>query len=62
MQNTIQKLRQGFIVFEKLGILSENTNFELQLPYSSIFFAETSHTFTTYLCLQRGVWEFFYFV
>ena len=35
MQNTIQKFKQSFIVFEKPGILSEFENFdELQLPYS----------------------------
>ena len=35
---------------------------ELQLSYSSIFFAETLHTFSTYQCLQKGVWDFFYFI
>ena len=36
-------------------------NFEkLQLSYSSIFFAETSHTFPTYQCLQRGVGFFLF--
>ena len=46
MQNPIQKFRQSYIVFEKPGILSKNfENFrELQLPYSSIFFAETLRT------------------
>ena len=34
---------------------------ELQLSYSSIFFAETSHTFSTYHCLKKGVWDFFYY-
>ena len=35
-------------------------NFDkLQLSYSSIFFAETSHTFSTYNCLNNGVWDFF---
>ena len=32
---------------------------ELELSYSSIFFAETSHTFSNYKCLQKGVWDFF---
>ena len=61
MQNTIQKFRQSSIVFEEPGILSENfENFdELQLPYSSIFFPETSHTFSIYQCLQKGVSDFF---
>ena len=35
---------------------------ELQLSYSLIFFAETSHTFSTYHCLKKGVWDFFYFI
>ena len=36
-------------------------NFDkLQLSYSSIFFAETSHTFPTYQCLQRGVGFFLF--
>ena len=61
MQNPIQKFRQNSIVFEKPGILSENfENFdELQLPYSSIFFAETLRTFLTYQSLQKSVWDFF---
>ena len=57
MQNTLQKFRQSSIVFEKPGILSENFD-ELQLSYSLIFFAETFHTFSTYQCLQKGVWDF----
>ena len=58
MQNPIQNFRQSSVVFEKPGILSENlkTFDELQLPYSSIFFAETSHTFSTYQCPQKSVW------
>ena len=31
---------------------------ELQLPQSSIFLAETSHTFPTNQCLQKGVRNF----
>ena len=64
MQSPIQKFRQNSIVFEKPGILSETfkTFYELLLPYISILFAETSHTFPTYLCLQKRVWDFFYFV
>ena len=61
MQNAIQKFRQSSFVFEKPGILSwkfENFD-ELQLSYSSIFCAETSHTFCTCQCLQKGVWDFF---
>ena len=48
MQNTIQKFRQSSIAFD-----------ELQLSYSSIFFAKTLHTFSTYQWLQKGVWDFF---
>ena len=57
MQNPIQNFRQSSVVFEKPGILSENlkTFDELQLPYSSIFLAETSHTFSTHQCLQKSV-------
>ena len=33
----------------------------LQLPYSLIFSPETLHTFPTYLCLQKGVQDFFKF-
>ena len=64
MQNTIQKFRQSSIVFEKPGIFSENFgNFdEFQISYSSIFFAETPHTFSTYQCLQKSVWDFFNFI
>ena len=61
MQIAIQKLRQSSIVFEKPGVLSENFD-ELQLSYSSIFFAETLHTFSNYHCLKKGMWDFFYFI
>ena len=33
----------------------------LQLPQSSMFFAEISHTFPTYQCLQKGARDFFKF-
>ena len=64
MQSPIQKFRQNSIVFEKPGILSETfkTFYELLLPYISMFFVETSHAFPTYQCLQKCVWDFFYFV
>ena len=58
MQNPIQKFRQSSFVFEKPGI-SRN---ELQLPYSSIFFAEILHTFPTYQRLQKRLRDVFYFV
>ena len=35
---------------------------ELHISYSSIFFAETSHTFSTYHCLKTCVRDFFYFI
>ena len=60
MQGAIQKFRQNSIVFEKPGILTEKfENFdELQLSYSSIFSAETSHTLSTYHCLKKVEWVF----
>ena len=51
MQDAIQNFRQSSIVFEKPGI---------QLSYSSILFAETSHTFSTYHCLKKDLWYFSY--
>ena len=51
MQNPTQSHGRSSIVYD-----------ELKLPYSSIVFPETSHTFPTYQCLQKDVWEFFYFV
>ena len=63
MQNSIQKFTQRSIVFVKPGILSENLETdEHQLPYSSIFFAETLHSFPTYQFPQKGVRDFFNFV
>ena len=59
MLNLIPKLRQ---TSETSDFVLKFENFdELQLSYSSIFFAETSHTFSTYHCLKKGVWDFFYF-
>ena len=31
-------------------------------PTVQYFFAETSHTFSTYQCLQKGVWDFLNFI
>ena len=57
MQNTTQKFRQSFCLWETTYFF---WNFdELQLSYSSIFFAEISHTFSTYHCLQKGCKSFF---
>ena len=60
MQNTIQKFRQSLIVFKKPGILPENLVFLTSSNYPTVqyFFAETSHTFSTYQCVQKGVWDF----
>ena len=60
MQNIIQKSRQSSIVFEKSDIWSENLK-TLVSSNSSIFFAEISHMFSTYQCLQRDVWDSFLF-
>ena len=64
MQNPIQKFRQSSIVFEKSGFLSEKLKTLTSSNYHRVlmFFAETSHTFPFYQCLQRGVQDFFYFV
>ena len=61
MQNAIQKFRQSSIVFEKPGILSENLKTLTSSNYPTVqyFFAQTSHTSSTYQCLQKSVWHFF---
>ena len=57
MQNTTQNFRQSSIVFEKPGILTENLKILTTSNYPTVqyFFAETSHTFSTCQCLQKGV-------
>ena len=65
IQNTIQKFRHSSIAFEKPGILSKNLKTLTSSNYpthNSIFFAEISHTFSTYQYLQKYVWDFFYFI
>ena len=62
MQNPIQKYRQSSIVFENPGVWKFENFDELKLPYSSIFFAETSHIISIYQCLQKGMLNFFDFV
>ena len=64
MQDNIQKFRQSSTVFEKPGILSEylKTLTSSTYPIIQYFFAETLHTFSTYHCLQKGVWDLFYFI
>ena len=61
MQNAIQKFRQSSIVFEKPGILSGNLKTLTSSNYPTVqyFIAETSHTFSTYHCLKKGLWDFF---
>ena len=65
MQNPIQQFTQSSIVFEKKGNLSEKLKTLTNSDYhrGQYFFAETSHTFPIYQCLQkvfRGL--FLYFV
>ena len=57
MQNIIQKFGQSSINFQKPGILSENLKTLTSSNYATVqyFFAETSHTFATYQCLQKRV-------
>ena len=49
MQNPLQKLRQSPIVFDKPGILS-----------GILKALASSHTFTTYQCLQKCVGIFLF--
>ena len=63
MQNIVEQFKKLYCFRETRYFVWKFENFdELQLSYSSIFFAETSHTFSTYQCLQKGVWDFFYFI
>ena len=64
MENPIQKFRQSSIVFEKPGILSEDlkTLTSSNYPTVQLFFAETSHTFSTFQRRQKSVRDFFYFI
>ena len=60
MQNPIQKFRQSSIVFEKRDFLSGKLKTLRSSNYPAVqYFAETSHTFPTYQCLQKVVWDFF---
>ena len=65
MRHPIQKFRQSSIVFEKAGIniLSENVKTLASSKYTTVqyFLLKLSHTFPTYQCLQKRVWDFFYF-
>ena len=64
MQNPIQKFRQSSIVFQKPGILPEKLKILASSNYHQtlIIFVEILHTFPTYQCLQKDVWDFYYFV
>ena len=55
MQNPIQEFRQSSVVFEKPGIFYENlkTLTSSNYPKVAYFFAEPSHTFPPYQCLQK---------
>ena len=58
----MQEFIQSSIVFEKAGILYEKENsYEFGLPETLIILDKVLHTFSTYQCLQKGVWNFFYF-
>ena len=61
MQNPRQKFRQSSIVFQKPGILPEKLKVLTSSNYlqTLIIFVETLHTFPTYQCLQKDVWDIF---
>ena len=59
MQSPKQKFRQSPTVFQKPGIVWKDF---IELLYSSIFFAKTSHTFPAFQYLQKCVGDFFNFV
>ena len=54
MQNTIEKFRQSSIVFEKLGIFSENLKTLTSFNYPTAFCGNFAHVF--YLPLSTKVW------
>ena len=56
----MQKFRQSSVVSEKPSILPENLKTLMSSNYPTVqyFFAETLHTFSTYQCLQKGLWDF----
>ena len=60
MQNAIQTFRQTSIVFEKLGILSENlkTLTSSNYPKGQNFLLKLRPRFL----LKKRVWDFFYFI
>ena len=64
MQSSIQKFRQISTVFGKPGVLSKRfkTLTSSNYPTVQYLFAETLHTFSSYQCLEKGAWDFFYFI
>ena len=54
-------LDKALLIFKKTSILFENlkTLTSSNCPTVQYFFAETSHMFPTYQCLQKDVWDFF---
>ena len=64
MENLIQKYRQSYIVFEKLGILSENMKTLTSSNYPTVpyLLLKRRTCFPTYQSLQKSVHDFFYFV
>ena len=61
MENPIKNLDKVLLFSRNQVFCLKNYFDELQLPQSSIFFAETWHTFPSYQCLQKGAQDFFYF-
>ena len=61
MDNPTQKFRQGSIVFDKPGILSQKLKTLTSSKYL-IFFCWNLHMFPTYQCVQKGVQDLFHFV
>ena len=61
MHNPTQKFRQGSMIFEEPGILSEKVKLLTSSNYLILFFWNL-HIFPTYQCVQKGVQNLFYFV
>ena len=61
MQNTIQKLRQSSIVFEKLGILSDNLKTLTISNYPTVqYFLLKLHTRFLLANVYKRVWGIFF--
>ena len=61
MQNAIQKFRQSSIAFKKPGILAENLKTLTSFNYPTVQYFLLKLR-TTYHCLKKVVWNFFYFI